>query len=111
MSVEADLRAAVAALGNMRGGPILPVTTTAPELPWCVFRTPSLDICGQYVQQSRENPLLGAMGLARVCMAAAPEGFSLEALIASKPFVVMRAVQVLLGEMGLSTRAEKKSLN
>lgn len=111
MSVEADIQAAVKQLSAIPGSPLLPVTTTSPDLPWCIFRIPTLDICAEYVKASRESPLFGAMGLARMTLVAMPEGSDLELLIATKPFVVMRAVQVLLAEVGLATRAEKKSLN
>lgn len=113
MSVDADIAAAVKSVmaSGIPGGPAFPVVTTSPDLPWCVFRIPFLDVCSSYVRASREDPLMGAMGMARMTIVALPQGVDLEALIASKPFVVMRAVQVLLAELGLSTRAEKKSLN
>lgn len=86
-------------------------TTTDENLPWVVFAVPSLGLLSQYVAQAGDasvGPLQGAVGLARVCVRY-PGPEVIASVVATKPFVVMRAVQVLLREMGLSARAEKKS--
>ena len=87
------------------------VQTDSPDLPWILFRKPTLHDVSLYTRESRENPLMGAIGLGRMVAIGLPAGIDLQVLIETKPFVLMRAVQVLLADLGLGTRAEKKSLN
>lgn len=93
------------------GYSVVAVQTDSPNLPWILFRKPSLQDVSLYTRESRENPLMGAIGLGRMVAIGLPAGIDLQALIEIKPFVLMRAVQVLLAELGLGVRAEKKSLN
>lgn len=88
------------------------VATTDSELPFAIFSIPTLGQLSQYVAQAGDancGPLLAAVGLARIT-GRFPAGDVIEGMVRARPFVVMRAVQVLLRELGLSARAEKKSL-
>lgn len=107
---QADVQALCAQMSE-RGERSVAATTTDESLPWVVFAVPSLGILSQYVAQAGDaavGPLQGAVGLARICVRY-PTREVLEGVVAVKPFVVMRAVQVLLRELGLSARSEKKS--
>lgn len=87
------------------------VSTTDASLPFVIFGIPTLGQLSQYVAQAGDasvGPLMASIGIARMTIQY-PSGLVLEDVVKVRPFVVMRAVQVLLRELGLSTRAEKKS--
>ena len=110
MSAQDDVKSICEQM-TQRGERFVAATTTDENLPWVVFSVPSLGVLSQYVAQAGDasaGPLMGAIGLARICVRY-PAKDAVEAVVAARPFVVMRAVQVLLRELGLSARAEKKS--
>ena len=88
------------------------VSTTDKDLPFVIFAVPALGQLSQYVAQAGDaacGPLLAAVGLSRIT-GRYPAAQVIEDMVRLRPFVVMRAIQVLLRELGLSARAEKKSL-
>lgn len=111
-SLPADVVAAIDNQEQAGGRPVL-ISTTAPELPWVVFRAPRLSDVALYTSQAAPSgvgPLMASVGLARLLVVhpAAPD---LQRIVDTKPFLVLRAVQALLKDLGLDARAEKKSLN
>ena len=91
--------------------PIL-VATSDVDLPFVVFCIPTIKDLSTYVAKASDasvGPLMAAIGLSRIS-AHYPSQDHIEKTVRLRPFVVMRAVQVLLGELGLAARAEKKSL-
>lgn len=106
---EADLKNAFASVES-NGIKAFPVVTSDPDLPWVVFRFPSLGDCDAYASRARTAPISAAVHLFRICVMAHPAEFQMEQMLLARPFVAMRAVGVLLSHLGLAARAEKKSL-
>lgn len=110
MEQPATLPEILAALKE-KGHRCIPIQTSSPDLPWIVFRMPSLGELSGYTFQASQaevGPLMATIGLARILTLAASH--EVREVIELKPFVVMRAVQALLAELGLAVKAEKKSL-
>lgn len=94
-----------------RGERHVVVGTSDSLLPFAIFTIPTLGQLSQYSAQAGDastGPLLASVGIARMAIRY-PSSTILEDVVKARPFVVMRAVQVLLRELGLSARAEKKS--
>lgn len=111
-SLPADVAAAIDYQEQSGGKPVL-VSTTAAELPWVVFRAPRLSDVALYTTQaspSGAGPLMASIGLARL-LVVHPAAPNLQRIVETKPFLVLRAVQALLQDLGLGARAEKKSLS
>lgn len=95
------------------GGRAILVATNDELLPEILFRAPTIGEISRYILEASSpetGPVIAAAGLARICVAH-DHSERLGAAIARKPLLVMRAVQVLLRDLGLSARAEKKSLS
>jgi len=95
-----------------RGERHVVAATSDPLLPYAIFSIPTLGQLSQYTGQAGDasvGPLVASVGIARMTIRY-PSSTILEDVVKARPFTVMRAVQVLLRELGLSTRAEKKSL-
>lgn len=92
--------------------PIL-VATSDELLPEILFRAPTIGEISTYVLQAslpETGPVIAAAGLARICVSKGHAEL-LAGAIDRKPLLVMRAIQVILRDLGLSARAEKKSLS
>lgn len=106
-----EARAAAESVTAQGARPVV-ISTTDPSLPFLVFAAPTISQLSQYTAKASDasiGPLVSAVGLARMSVAY-PSIDQLNAVVNLKPFVVMRAVQALLADFGLSARAEKKSL-
>lgn len=93
-----------------KGYRCITIQTSSPELPWIVFRVPTLGELSGYTFQASQaevGPLMAMVGLSRILTLAASH--EVRDVIELKPFVIMRAVQALLAELGLAAKAEKKS--
>lgn len=104
-----DVLAVASQITKLGGVPVV-VSTTDPDLPFVVFARPNLGELSQYVAKASDaavGPLLAAVGLARQT---AKFPSSLASIEAARPFVIMRAVQAMLADLGLSAKAQKKSL-
>ena len=106
---EKDLREAHDKVVSMGIRPF-PVVTNHPALPWVIVRIPSMAECDAYALASRSAPLSAAIQLFHQCSVACPADFNPGEAFRLTPFLPMRALQVLLGSLGLGVRAEKKSL-
>lgn len=103
-----DAAAKISALG---GFPVV-VSSTDPQLPFVVFERPNLAALSSYVAKASDasvGPLLAAVGLARTS-SRYPSSEILAGMEIRRPFVIMRCVQALLADLGLSVKAQKKSL-
>lgn len=95
-----------------RGERAVVVSTTDPDLPLVVFTVPTIGTLSKYTASASDpasGPLAAAIQLARVS-AVHPSPTALSKVIGLRPFTIMRAVQVLLGDLGLAVSAQKKSL-
>ena len=109
MDKPATLPEILAALKE-KGHRCITIQTSSPDLAWIIFRMPTLGELSGYTFQASQpetGPLMATIGLARILTLAASH--EVRDVIDSKPFVVMRAVQALLAELGLAAKAEKKS--
>ena len=96
---------------SLGGFPLL-VATTDKDLPFVVFSRPNIEQLSQYVAKASDasvGPLLAAIGLSRIS-AKYPDASVLSGVELVRPFAIMRAVQALLADLGLSVKAQKKSL-
>lgn len=96
---------------TLGGAPVV-VASTDPQLPFVVFERPNLAALSGYVSKASDaavGPLLAAVGLARTS-AKYPSPEILSGIEIQRPFVIMRCVQALLADLGLSVKAQKKSL-
>ncbi len=107
---EKDLREA-AHVAQTRGMRVYAVTTSDESLPWALFLVPTLDLCDGYVSRARVSPVSAAVDLFQRTLVGYPQGVEPMSLIQERPFVALRAMQVLLASLGLTVGAEKKSLN
>lgn len=101
---------AAAQITRLGGVPVV-VSTTDPDLPFVVFVRPNLGELSQYVAKASDasvGPLLAAVGLARQTAKFPLQ--SIPAIESARPFVIMRAIQAMLADLGLSAKAQKKSL-
>lgn len=102
---------AAARIRALGGFPVV-VASTDPQLPFVVFERPNLAALSSYVAKASDaavGPLLAAVGLSRTSAKyPSPEIFS--GMEIQRPFVIMRCVQALLADLGLSVKAQKKSL-
>lgn len=106
-----EVRAAAESVASQGFRPVV-ISTTDSSLPFVVFSAPTIAQLSQYTAKASDasiGPLVAAVGLARMSVAY-PSLEHLNSVLALKPFAVMRAVQALLADFGLSARAEKKSL-
>lgn len=107
-AMESDIRGALAQLKAAGDSDVVVIETTSADLPWIIFRAPTLRNLSEYTATARHDPLMASIGLARVLAVAVP--FELEAAIARIPFVVKRAADTVLQQYGLGASAQKKSL-
>lgn len=106
-----DVLAVAAQIKSMGGFPIV-VSSTDPGVPYMVFLRPNLAELSGYVAKASDaavGPLLAAVGLSRVS-SRYPAADTLKAVEIERPFVIMRCVQAMLVDLGLSAKAQKKSL-
>ena len=109
--LPSDVLDAVAKIRTLGGAPVV-VASTDPQLPFVVFERPNLAALSGYVSKASDatvGPLLAAVGLARTS-AKYPSPEILSGIEIQRPFVIMRCVQALLADLGLSVKAQKKSL-
>lgn len=102
---------AAAQIKSMGGFPIVVASTDA-GLPFVVFQRPNLVDLSGYVAKASDaavGPLVAAVGLCRVT-ARFPSPDVFRVIENERPFVIMRCVQAMLADLGLSAKAQKKSL-
>lgn len=106
-----DVLAVAVQIRSMGGFPIV-VSSTDAGLPYVVFQRPNLADLSGYVSKASDaavGPLLAAVGLCRVAVRF-PAPDTLKVIEVERPFVIMRCVQAMLADLGLSAKAQKKSL-
>lgn len=113
MDAAAELKVLIDKATEAGHRPILVSLTGVPGVDHMLFRMPTLLQLSGYTyhaSQPSSGPLMASVGLARQ-IALSPVGTSLEALVTSHPYAILRAIQVVLRELGLAAHAEKKSLS
>jgi hypothetical protein len=113
MAVDARIHAAAEQIASQGLRPILVSIAGVEGFPEILFKTPTLGQLSTYTFQASQpavGPLLASIGLARQ-IAVIPSARDLEPIVSSAPYAILRAVQVVLRDLGLGARAEKKSLS